>query len=155
MAPSDKGRIRQGCLANGFHRPSICSWRLRTDILALSIRSTGYDCFHLEGIAVGLGRWLLLGDLGQQLDLTDQKNELDELRLQMRAKARSTDSVAEKLNELQRENEELRLYVAAMLRLLTAKGVASKDEIVAWVNTIDEGDGAKDGRYKGKIGLGE
>ena len=104
---------------------------------------------------MGWGRWLLLGDLGQQWDLEDQQSELNELRSRLRAKRRSMQAITDQLEELQRENEELKLYLAAMIRLMTAKGIASKEEIFALVDAIDEGDGMKDGRYTGKIDLGE
>ncbi len=100
---------------------------------------------------MGWGRWFLLGDFGQQLDLSDYQRELQELRSQVRMKVRDTDSIDDRVKELQRENDELKLYVAAMLRLLTTKGIATKNEISALVDAIDESDGVKDGRYLNRI----
>ena len=100
---------------------------------------------------MGWGRWFLLGDLGQQWDLADQQRDLQVLRSQLRAKRNSSESIKDQLNDLQRENEELKLYVAALIRLMTTKGIASTEEITALVDTIDESDGIKDGRYTNKI----
>jgi hypothetical protein len=106
-----------------------------------------------EKPAVGWGKWLLLGDLGQQWDLSDHKNAILELRSQLRAKRNADESITDQLKDLQHENEELKLYVAALIRLMTTKGIASTEEITALVDTIDESDGIKDGRYTNKINL--
>jgi len=53
---------------------------------------------------------------------------------------------------LERENDELRLYVAAIVRLLVAKGVVTSEEMASLVQAIDAEDGSADGKYKGPIG---
>jgi len=100
---------------------------------------------------MGWGRWFLLGDFGQQWDIAEQQDELSSLKYQLHAKRRQTESIAEQLSELQRENDELKLYVAAMIRLLLAKGVVSSAEINSLVNAVDESDGTLDGKFSGDI----
>jgi hypothetical protein len=52
---------------------------------------------------------------------------------------------------LQVENDELRLYLAALVRLLTAKGLVSREEIRQVVNAVDAEDGTRDGKYQGHV----
>lgn len=98
---------------------------------------------------MGWGRYLLLGDLGQQLDLADQRTEIENLRDELRrSRAQSPEgSVA----QLQAENDELRLYLSALTRLLISKGIVSREELRKVVDIIDEEDGKRDGRYKGSV----
>lgn len=100
---------------------------------------------------MGWGRWLLLGDLGQQLDLADQKEEIERLRHQIQTRAALTATSAEPLQALQRENDELKLYLAVVMRLLVAKKIATVDEIAALVAAVDREDGAEDRQYTGPI----
>ena len=100
---------------------------------------------------MGWGRFLLLGDLGQQLDLTDQRRELASLRAQLRSRRRAAHGVEQRLDELQSENDELRLYVAATVRLLISKGVVTREEVQEFVDVIDAEDGTADGKYSGDI----
>jgi hypothetical protein len=100
---------------------------------------------------MGWGRFLLLGNLGQQLDIVDQKAEIENLRDELHRSRVSSPGPAADVARLQAENDELRLYLAAIVRLLTAKGVVRPDEIKQMVDVIDTQDGARDGRYDGKI----
>lgn len=98
---------------------------------------------------MGWGRYLLLGDLGQQLDLADQRDEIENLRDELRrSRARSPGN---DMGQLQAENDELRLYLAAIVRLLTSKGIVSREELQRVVDVIDAEDGKQDGRYRGSV----
>ncbi len=99
---------------------------------------------------MGWGRYFFLGDLGQQLDLADQKGEIESLRDELRRNR--AHSPAADVAQLQAENDELRLYLAAVVRLLTSKGIVSRDELQRMVDVIDAQDGQRDGRHKGAIG---
>ena len=94
---------------------------------------------------------MLLGDLGQQMDLADHQAKMDSLRQQLRARQAASASTEQRLEELQRDNDELKLYLAATLRLLTAKRLATPDEIKAMVAAVDREDGTEDKRYSGPI----
>jgi len=96
---------------------------------------------------MGWGKWLLLGDLGQQLDIEDQKAEIDRMRSEM-SQLRSSGGGDLKLQD---ENDELRLYLAALIRLMVSKGMITGNELTQIVEAIDKEDGYTDGRYKGPL----
>src|SRR6266404_5254989 len=100
---------------------------------------------------MGWGRWLLLGDLGQQMDLADQQAEIERLRQAVQSRPVPPPSSNEKFQAIQRENDELKLYLTAIIRLLVAKKVATVDEIKALVAAVDREDGAEDKIFKGPI----
>ena len=59
---------------------------------------------------MGWGRMLLLGNWGQQMDIEDQRQEIEELRQQLAAGARAGDTTLKKPGaQLEKENGELRL----------------------------------------------
>ena len=101
---------------------------------------------------MGWGRYLLLGDLGQQLDLSDQRSEIDRLRSEIRQSRSASPDQSRQLEELQADNEELRLYLAAVVRILVSRGVVTAEEIKQLVEAIDAQDGSVDGKYSGDIG---
>lgn len=100
---------------------------------------------------MGWGRMLLLGDLGQQLDIRDTQAALTRMAQQLRDGNRFDHDVARNVNELSRENAELKLYLAAVTRLLVAKGVVTPRELADIVDAIDRSDGHADGGYSGKV----
>lgn len=100
---------------------------------------------------MGWGRYFLLGDFGQQLDLTDQRNEIESLRQELSQIRMSSGGSADNFQSLQMENDELRLYLAAIVRLLISKGVFTKDEMRRVVDAVDAEDGMRDGRYRGNV----
>lgn len=100
---------------------------------------------------MGWLRYLFLGDLGQQLDLADQKAEIDAMRQQLQSRPSADRSKDQRLESLRREIDELKLYLAAILRLLISKRVATADEVRELVELLDRQDGAKDGRYEGEV----
>ncbi|HQP99858.1 MAG TPA: hypothetical protein PLY86_15485 [bacterium] len=101
---------------------------------------------------MGWGRYLLLGSLGQQLDLSDHENEIAKLRYELERRRSSSKDVTAQIENLEAENDEMRLYLATVLRLLAAKGVVSQEEIRQVVQAIDREDGVQDGRYSGGLG---
>jgi hypothetical protein len=100
---------------------------------------------------MGWGRFFLLGDLGQQLDLSDQRRELDKLRLLVRSRRRAALGIEEQVSELQSDADEVRLFLAATVRLLVSKGIVTKEEIQQFVDVIDAEDGTPDGKHEGDI----
>jgi cell division septum initiation protein DivIVA len=100
---------------------------------------------------MGWGRYFFLGDFGQQLDLSDQRDEIEELRTQLRLSRGSTDDTGQAIAQLQAENDELRLYLAALVRLLESKGTITRDEVIRVVQSIDAEDGLADGKFEGTI----
>lgn len=100
---------------------------------------------------MGWGRYFLLGDIGQQLDLSDQRKEIDEMRQELQQHRFTSRHDAGDLESLQRENDELRLYLTAIVRLLISKGVISREEMRKVINAVDAEDGTQDGRFKGNV----
>jgi chromosome segregation ATPase len=106
---------------------------------------------RVGGEVMGWGRWLLLGDLGQQMDLADQQAEIERLREKLQSRQAEHSSAEQRLVSLERENDELKLYLATVVRLLLAKKVATAEEMRALVAAVDREDGAEDKRYAGPI----
>lgn len=100
---------------------------------------------------MGWGRMLLLGNLGQQLDIHDTQAALQEIDARLQQSGRFDTETSRYLRDLSREHHELRLYYAALVRLLVAKGVVSREELVELVNQIDGTDGKPDGQFSGSI----
>lgn len=86
--------------------------------------------------------YLFLGDLGQQFELNNQKEELEQLKYQLRERRAGGSDVA----ELQQENDRLKLTVMALSQLLITKRVITKPELDAMVRHVDGLDGEIDGR---------
>ena len=97
---------------------------------------------------MGWGRMMLLGNWGQQMDIEDQRKELQDLRSEI---SRQRGPASSDLESLERENSELRLYLAAIIRYLIAKGTVDMDEFRVLVDEIDQGDGRQDGGLQGKV----
>ena len=107
---------------------------------------------------MGWGRMLLLGNVGQQLDIGDLARdvnqlarELDRVDQNVLAGHRTEQDVGRALDRLEAENQELKLYLAAAVRLLVAKNVVTADELRAIVDEIDRSDGAADGKFSGPV----
>ena len=97
---------------------------------------------------MGWGRMMLLGNWGQQMDIEDQPKELQDLRREISRQRGPSNS---DLESLERENSELRLYLAAIIRYLIAKGTVNLDEFRVLVDEIDQGDGRQDGGLQGAV----
>ena len=87
---------------------------------------------------MGWGRTLFLGDIGNRLDIADTENDLKRLRRRVARKEQTDEAQEERLNDLELENEQLKLYLASLARLLVSKGVLSEGELNAFVDIIDE-----------------
>ena len=99
---------------------------------------------------MGWARYLFLGDLGQQFDLNDQKAEIRNLRGELRNNRVSSND-ANDISQLKADNAELRLYLTAVVRLLTSKGIVTQDELKQIVDVVDAEDGIQDGRISGTV----
>ena len=100
---------------------------------------------------MGWGRTLFLGDIGNRLDIGDCENEIARLRRRLKAQSTIDRSQDQQMQALSAENDELKLYLAALIRLLTSKNVISTSEITRLVEAIDAEDGSIDGRAAGPI----
>jgi hypothetical protein len=86
---------------------------------------------------MGWGRMLLLGNVGQQLDIDDLSGVID----QMRSAVTRNDSVdreqGRSIEQLRSENHELKLYLATLVRLLVARGILKAEEVETLVRAIE------------------
>jgi hypothetical protein len=100
---------------------------------------------------MGWGRTLLLGDIGNRLDIADTERDIAGLKREIAGAFQKDMSQDEMIRRLVAENAELKLYLAALVRLMARKGSISKEELQAMVAAIDAEDGRQDGRSTGKI----
>ena len=101
---------------------------------------------------MGWGRMMLMGMWGQQLDIEDQRRDMRKLRRQMRnADRRSKSELLDRIDQLERDHAEMRLYLAALVRYLGGKGTVDRDEFTVLVDVIDAEDGEVDGKFGGEI----
>jgi hypothetical protein len=85
------------------------------------------------------------------MDLADHQAEIERLKEQIQARPAESCSSEERLQALHRENDELKLYLAAVIRLLVAKKIATADQIKALVAAVDREDGVEDKKYEGPL----
>lgn len=86
---------------------------------------------------MGWGRMLLLGNVGQQLDIGELNNAIGGMQ-QTVAENDSVDrEQGRAIERLQKENRELKLYLATLMRLLVARGVLKPEEIETTVRAIE------------------
>lgn len=102
---------------------------------------------------MGWGRMLLLGNIGQQMDLDDQQRQIEDLQRQL-ARVRGQNpsgDVGGRVAQLEREVDELRLYIAALIQYLARSGALDQAAFAKLLDTIDRQDGTADGAYRGQI----
>lgn len=86
---------------------------------------------------MGWGRLLLLGNVGQQLDIGDLEGVVTEMQSAFLENQQVDLTQAKCIVGLQRENRDLKLYLATLIRLLVAKGVLQQEEVETTVRAIE------------------
>ena len=86
---------------------------------------------------MGWGRMLLLGNVGQQLDIGDLNGEIAGMQNAFLENQQVDLEQAQSIALLRRENQELKLYLATLLRLLVSKGVLKAEEVETTVRAIE------------------
>jgi len=100
---------------------------------------------------MGWGRALLLGPIGNRMDIEDTERDIEYLKGKVMRSNKRDLSQDEKINSLMEENAELKLYLAALVRLLTAKGTISPENLKTMVDAIDAADGEDDSEWDDDI----
>lgn len=100
---------------------------------------------------MGWGRWLLLDDIGQQHDLAESLAEIEILKQRLNKATARQSSAVDKLREITAENNELKLYMATVFRLLLDKSIVTREELEALVTAIDREDGTEDKQRRGPV----
>jgi len=86
---------------------------------------------------MGWGRMLLLGNVGQQLDIGDLNNEIVGMQNEFTANEQVDREQGRSIEQLRRENRDLKLYLATVIRLLVSKGVLKPEEVETTVRAIE------------------
>jgi hypothetical protein len=86
---------------------------------------------------MGWGRMLLLGNVGQQLDIGDLNKEIAGMRNAVASNEGVDREQERRIEQLHRENRELKLYLATLVRLLTSKGVLKAEEVSVIFQAIE------------------
>ena len=87
---------------------------------------------------MGWGRMLLLGNVGQQLDIGDLSSAVDQMRGAFEQNRDVDREQEQNIEQLRSENRELKLYLATIVRLLVARGVLKQEEVDAAVQAIEK-----------------
>ncbi len=86
---------------------------------------------------MGWGRMFLLGNVGQQLDISDLNGEIASMQNGLAGNQELDREQAHSIEQLRRENQDLKLYLASLIRLLVAKGTLQNEEVAAIVRAIE------------------
>ena len=86
---------------------------------------------------MGWARTLLLGDIGNRLDIADTEQDIGEIRNEIASKHSLDASQDEAILRLQEENQQLELCVAALVKTLQSKGIFTQTEVENLVRMID------------------
>ncbi|MFI5380318.1 MAG: hypothetical protein ACHRHE_13545 [Tepidisphaerales bacterium] len=78
---------------------------------------------------MGLGRFLLLGDLGLPMDSMDHEQRIAELRRRTMGSSIAMLDQSRQIEALYDENADLKMCVAALISLLVEKGMLSREEV--------------------------
>jgi len=100
---------------------------------------------------MGWARTLILGDAGNRLDIHDCEEDIKILKTSLMEIHTDSQSQDEELLKLRRESDQLKLYLAAVIRLLAARNVLTVEQLQKMVNIIDSEDGAIDGKIREDI----
>ena len=99
---------------------------------------------------MGWMRTLLLGDIGNRLDIADTEVEIDRVKQQNRNTANRLRH-KEKIDQLTCELAEHRLATQALTSFLIAKNPISEQELNEFIQEVDSGDGIVDGRLNASL----
>jgi hypothetical protein len=112
---------------------------------------------------MGWLRYFFLGDLGQQMDLQEQQDQIEAMRRQLAAQkpprgrergtaeGRKVEELERQVEKLWEENFTLRLYVATILRVLVTKKVVTREELEGLIHALDAEDGDTDQAFRGDV----
>ena len=89
---------------------------------------------------MGWARTLLLGDIGNRLDIEDTEVEIDRVRRELHSSRNIDASQDAAIAQLQKENEQLEFCVAALVNTLERKRILTHEEVQKFVELIDRAD---------------
>ena len=86
---------------------------------------------------MGWMRTILLGDIGNRLDIEDAEKGIRALRVSLSKAKRTTRTNEERISNLEEENEQLELLITMLLRRMQEKNLFNGDEIRSLTEIID------------------
>jgi hypothetical protein len=98
---------------------------------------------------MGWARTLLLGDIGNRLDIEDTERAIANLRREIAGGFQKDMTQDEMIRKLFAENAELKLLLTALMRVFIQKGSITKDELERVIEAVDAEDGSVDGQFNG------
>ncbi|MGJ8724310.1 MAG: hypothetical protein ACSHYB_07125 [Roseibacillus sp.] len=93
-------------------------------------------------------RTLLLGDIGNRLDIEDTEREIGALRRSQSIAEMELGAREMELAHLKREVEELKLATQALTRYLVSRKVVDANALADFIRDVDAEDGRIDGRME-------
>lgn len=123
-----------------------CAWTPRDFQNSSSFVVAGRHLSEHCHAAMGWMRTILLGDIGNRLDIADNEEELATLKASQR---RSTQALRAKENEIQRLKRELgeqKLAIQALTRFLVSNGTVDQASFDDFIREVDAEDGVVDGQ---------
>lgn len=95
---------------------------------------------------MGWARTLLLGDIGNRLDIADAENEINRIeRSQLRAES-ALNAKEREISMLKDELGRQKLATQALTRFLIEKGIIEASELANFISQVDAEDGVIDGK---------
>ena len=95
---------------------------------------------------MGWMRTLILGDIGNRLDIADTEADIRALRNNHREGAKSLDEKTRVIDRLQNELGRQTLAIQALTRFLISKNIVKEEELSQFITEIDAEDGTVDGK---------
>ena len=86
---------------------------------------------------MGWARTLLLGDIGNRLDIADTEQDIEKIRHELAYKQNLDESQDDAIRRLQEENQQLEICIAALVKTLQRKGIFTQTEVENLVRMID------------------
>lgn len=97
---------------------------------------------------MGWMRTILLGDVGNRLDIADTEREIAGLRQQQRASLSRQVGKEQKVLQLQDELARQKLAIQALTRFLISKNLIQQSELDDFIREVDAEDGKLDGKME-------
>lgn len=95
---------------------------------------------------MGWMRTLLLGDIGNRLDIEDAEREIHSVRRSLSIAQMEQGAREREVTLLKEEVAQMKLATQALTRFLIEKGVVNEAELEAFIVEVDGEDGVVDGK---------
>ncbi|MEM6883754.1 MAG: hypothetical protein AAF571_01890 [Verrucomicrobiota bacterium] len=85
------------------------------------------------------------------MDIEDCEQDIRRIKKELRGGYRKDMSQDRRIQKLTQENDELKLYLAGLIHLLTSNGTITADDYAKVVEAIDAEDGTVDEKFGGTL----